>query len=122
MLSLALTSMEGAESPGAGAVLRRLMTGVAKRTSPSAGFFGSSTGVAFRGLTIGLGGGVATEFVLREAAGKGVFFGEAGALADGDVTEEDATGSELAAATETSGCETGLETGGAGSGDGEAAG
>ena len=113
--------MEGSESPGAEAALPRWMTGVAKRTSPRADFFGSSTGVAFRGLTVGLGGGVAIEFVFREAGAKGVLFPVAEVTVAGGVTG-DVAGTELAAATETSGCETGLETEGAGSAADETAG
>ena len=91
--------MEGSDSLGAEVGLPCLMTGVAKRTSPRADFFGSSTGVAFRGLTVGPGAGVAIKFVFREAGAMGVLFVEA-----------EGTATAGAAATETSGCETGLET------------
>jgi hypothetical protein len=91
-----------------------LITGVAKRTSPRAGFFGSSTGSAFRGLTDGLGGGVAIGFVFREADATGALFAaEEGTAAGG--TTAGAAGEELAAPTEASGYETGFEMEGIGS-------
>jgi hypothetical protein len=91
------------------------MTGVAKRTSPRAGFFGSSTGGTFRGLSVGLGVGVAIELVFRGAGAIAVLF----AAVEGTTA---GAGEELAAAKETSGCETGLETEGVDSAAGEAAG
>src|ERR1700746_2743584 len=94
------------------------MTGVAKRTSPRADFLGSSTGVAFRGLTVGLGVCVPIKFVFREAGARGVLFAAAEVTATGGVTGGVA-GEELAAATETSVRETGLETEGVGSVAGE---
>jgi hypothetical protein len=90
------------------------MTGVAKRTFPRADFFGSSPGVRFRGLTVGLGVGVAIKFVFREAGARGVLFAAAEVTATGEVTGGVA-GEELPAATETSSRETGLETEGVGS-------
>ena len=121
LLALVLRSMEGSESPGAETDLPRLMDGVANLTSPSAGFFGSSTGGAFRGLKAGLGAGVKIEFVLRGAGATGVLFAEEEGTATGGTTG-DVAGEELTAATEASECVMGLEMEGVGSAAGEPAG
>ena len=94
--------MVGAESPGAAADLRRPMTGVARRTSPSAGFFGSSARDVFRGLEVALVAGGGVKFVFRGAGATGALFIAAEGTAAGGRT---GAGAELAAEVEISGRE-----------------
>src|SRR5260370_33258818 len=85
------------------------MTGVARRTSPRAGFLGSSTGRILRGLGLEFEEelGVTIELVFRETGAAGVFFAVAETTGAGALTEAE-VGDELAAATGTSGYETGF--------------
>src|SRR5258706_14674791 len=66
LVALAVTSIAGSASPGAELNdLPRLITGDVRRTSPRAGFFGSSTGGAVRATGDALG--VTIGFAFREA-------------------------------------------------------